>query len=476
MSKSSILIGFSISPTHIGAVRLSADDYSVECHFHKALPPAILSHDARRVLDVPTLVPILRDLLIDLGSPDFSVPIFLSIHTPFIATQNRHFSETDSLKALLQQDVEAKNLLKDDPPLLQHALLWQHGETALVTYAVIGSELVKDFSEAFYQAGHRVTAVDLIPLSVLRGIAASGLADALLQKAGLNATWGCFGICGSQTWVTLLQGAHVVYMTNFTTPADKADWSKSILESAASANIEKPVLWFAWEEKGTQHPIDPLKLDLKAPIRPAVLGPFYGPPQGQPSIPALGAALKEEIPFPFDWDFLTDPNATPLQTHYEELPYVHYKPVLPRLFLIFFILLFLVTSGATGYFWMQNKQVAQTIHQQDTQIQTLFSEASQQNKLYSDVFQTIQNKTIDGIQIEQLHLASPDQLNLSGKAYDANKIQQFLALLITPDNKLPLKIQQIQHGVHAVNSTPASFQFNFSGKVVSADKKGHPTS
>lgn len=84
MTKPATIFGFSITPTHVNAVKLSTQTYTVEQQVHKALPPATLSHDTKRILDAPTFMLVIRDIMAELGNPEFSSPVHLSIHTPFL--------------------------------------------------------------------------------------------------------------------------------------------------------------------------------------------------------------------------------------------------------------------------------------------------------------------------------------------------------------------------------------------------------
>ncbi len=59
MKQPSTLLGFSIAPTRVNAVRLSPKQFTIETQLEKTLPPAIVSHDGKKLLDHPTLLALL---------------------------------------------------------------------------------------------------------------------------------------------------------------------------------------------------------------------------------------------------------------------------------------------------------------------------------------------------------------------------------------------------------------------------------
>jgi hypothetical protein len=467
VSKSSVLIGFSVSPTHISAVRLSAADFSVEMQAHRQLPPATITHDGKKLLDSPTLVPLIREMMVQIGNPEFSDPVYLCLYTPLMATHSFQMSQIQSLRKELSSQLIHQGQIRDELPLLQYSLLWQQGETALVTYGAFGSELIKEYCNVFYEAGLKIKSLDVLPFCVLRGLAASGVLDALLHKIGTNSVWGCFGITGSQTWYTLWHSTNLLFMGNFTTPTDQKSWEERLLEIVSEIGIDSPVVWLAWYENGMPPPIDPLHLKLKAPIRPANLGPFYGYPPHQPSTPAIGAALKSEILFPLGWDYLSDPITESIKGEYVTTPYTNYQPVLPKLFLMATSFLLLAVLLASGYFGIQNYLADQAMATQKSRTLADLKEISAGNQLYMHLFSWIHQKTMEGIQIESLKIA-PETLLLAGKSNDKALIDQFITLLTASEAQNPASIKKVDLKTEPLTEPAGTFHFDFSGKIQQA--------
>lgn len=448
-------------------MRLSASNFAVEQHVHRQLPPATISHDGKRLLDPPTLVPVIRELMLEIGNPEFTDPVHLGIYTPWTTTQLFQLGNAPSLRQMLMDHVRQQQLFQDeeDAPVLQHSLLWQQGEAALVTYGLLNNEQIRDYCTVFYEAGLKIKTIDILPFCVLRGLAGSGVLDALLHKTGPTAIWGCFGVSGSQTWCTLWQGTYMLFYISFTTPADAQTWEERLLEPIQQLGLDFPAVWLAWHEAGMPPPINPLHLKLKAPIRPALLGPFYGTPPHQPSAAAIGAALKAEIPFPFQWDFLSDPTTDTLKKDYVLTPYTNYQPILPRLFLIVALLGLLGVIGGSIFLIRHNQQAQAQFITQETRIETFLNTVSQNSTGFNRLFAWINTKVIAGIQLEALQIEHFKLVRVEGKTFVEDHIHQFVKLLATPSKKGPFQLKQKQLSVTSESTSPPAFRFVFEGEI-----------
>lgn len=446
----------------------------MEAHVSKPLPPAILSHDGKKILDTDTMVPMIQAVMEEIGKPQFTDPVYLSIHTPLMITRDVVLSDAKALRETLYEQA-SQSVLGSDNPLIQYSTLWQHGQTAAVASAAISSTLVKDYCDLFYQAGFKVHSMDLLPLSVLRAMAASGVLDALLRKLDAQAVWGCFGFAGSQVWCTLWQGTNLLQIASFATPATPKEMEERLIEYLTLIGVDKPAVWFAWQEHGFTSPINPLSLKLKAPVLTAVLGPFYAKSGQFLSMAALGSALKSEITFPLGWDFLADPTTEPLKADYTQIPYTNYQPILPKLFFRAAVLLLIAVIGAAGYFKYKVAENQKAITSMQASIQTALQTHASQNNLYSDMFTRLNDKMVDGVQLDYLKAEAPSQqMLIRGKAYDNKVIQQFLSQLTAPTANHPFHITQVSQNVTQPKSPADMFTFEFTGKLATTAKQVTP--
>ncbi len=437
----------------------------------RTMPSAILSHDSKRLLDQPTLVQLIRELMRDIGNPRFTDTVILTISAPIIQTSRIHLAEQDSIKEVLESRLSFNPAFKEQSPVLQYQLLWQHGESASVAYAALGNRLIRDVVQAFHEAGLKITLIDLLPLSVLRSMAASGVLDALLRRIGKDEAWGCFGVSGSLTWVSLWKGRHLVHMESFTTPADAPSWEDHIQDAVKQANSKPPAFWFAWAEPDSNLPINPLKLNLGVPLRQAMLGPMFGKPPMQPSFSALGAALKRDVAFPIEWNFMQDIAIEPIvQKQLETVPYSNYQPVIPKFVLLASILLFLAVSAGSLYLWLTNGQTAEKYALREAQVDMAVADIHRENQLYTDLFAWVNRNAIEGIQFDALFIQSPGKLRLAGKAHHRPTIERFLSLLTGETQNSTFQIKKLKQTIYPAGGQTPLFNFEFFGQVDRKDK------
>lgn len=445
MNKSPYFYGVSITATQISAVKLSAEDFLAEQHVERALPPATVSHDGKRILDAPGLTRLVREVLVQLGNPRFDDPVFLSVYPSYLDT--RAFSADSRLmRETLEHVARSEQHVNGDNPAIQSSLLWQKGETVRLAFGFMDYDLLADYVAVFYDAGYRITALDAVPLAVIRAMGASGVLDALLRRHGLDLWWGAFGVCGSQTWCLFWRGNRLVHLESFTTPDDAGKWARALLSSAHNASDAcEPKIWFAWREPNIETPVDPLQLELNAPVKPAMLGRLYYGPDTTLSFPALGAALREEVPFPLGWDFLDDPASEVVKQQYTSIPYVNYQPVFPKLLLLAAAMALVVILGAGTYYRVQVNRLSKAIAQQQSQVTEALQTITQNNQRYLSVMTWLDQQALPGIQITRLRIHQGQSVVINGQALSRESVLRYIKLLSSADsNKSPYRVVQSQ--------------------------------
>jgi hypothetical protein len=470
VSNSSVIVGFTISPTHISAVKISTKDFLPVSHAQQALPLALISPDGKQIMKKEQLVSIIEQMMTKIGYPKFSDPVYLTISVPVLMThQVELFEAIPAFRAELENGL-AQTMLKEQNPLLQFSVISQeYGSSARVAYAVEGEQAIKEYSELFYEAGVRLKGIEIIPLSVLRGLAASGVLDAVTRTIGVNNFWGCLGISGSQTWCSLWQGKALVQIGSFSTPPDKVEWETAINNFARQAGVAKPALWLAWKDPAAiRFPADLLKLTLNGPIREAFLGPLYGHPSEQPTLSSVGVALKEVIPFPLPWDFLADQGLAEFKRKLAVPPIHNYDSYLLKFFFQVAMLIFMMSFWASLFFWLHNQVVTSG---KEAQVRMMLSKISHQEQIYPDLFALVNRKTPEGIQIESLQINDSGQFSISGKSYNQKIPDQFLTSLKTPETSDTLQLKILSQSVHPSVTEPGKFQFDFAAQVQDSSPK-----
>lgn len=472
MKQTKDILGFSISPTHIGAVRVSASDFSLQYHTVQLLPPSTLSHDGKRLMDADALVVTLRDMVDALGHPEFSNPVCLSIYSPWFGVYEGELSDKQPLQQQILTHVLGKQAAKEPTWMLKESLLWQHGTQVAVAYTILDRTLIENLCDAFYQAGLQVTAVDLIPFTILRTMATSGVLDALLKKIGEDAYWGCFGVCGSQTWLTVWHGTTLQHMDCFTTPADQSDWESQINRSLDKVQLpQKLKIWLAWQETGMQLPINPLKLELGAPVRETMLGPIYQKRGEKPSLAALGSALKTEVPFPMGWDFLADADLEPVKADYAMVPYNNYQPLLPRLFLAAAIMLFVLCVAGTMFFKIQNARSGQGQATFAQRLDTAMADIASANITRTNVLAWLENNAMTVADIDKILLGEDQMLTLTGAVQNPTQMQKLTVALSPSDPNLPF-VRDLKHSEMPMGQ---GNRFTLSGHLYASLPREHQT-
>jgi len=457
--KDQYVLGFSLTPNQVAAVKLSSADFSLLAQTTAAIKAFTLSQDSSRLLNATSLCESLDITTEELGNPEFSVPVYLALQSSWMGMYEGPIDDNFPIVDQLLHAVLPDHASEPDKWIVQFSLLRQQGSQYRIAYAILEQALIENVCTAFHQAGLHVVSFDLIPCIVLRAMAASGVLDALLHKIGKNACWGCFGVAGTQTWVTLWQGNRLQFLQGFITPDDTTTLENKIKESVAKCE-ERPVVWLAWQEMEEPQQVFPnlLTLKLDAPVRPARLGPLY---EGKvTSLAPIGAALKADVVFPLGWNFLGDPYLSDVRARNSIVPYTNYQPVLPRLFLWIAMILFLACIACFSYLRVINHRFAESASFTDrlavyeTRVKTSDIETTH-------VLAWLKNKAFPLANINDIRLDENRQLSLQGTAEDEQHFKTLTQVLSSNDSNQP----SLQNAKQTVTLDASTFKFNVSGEA-----------
>lgn len=349
-----VIYGFSLTPTRLEAVCLSQKDFRVVSQANVAIPPGTISPDGRRVSDEPQLTTSLMELCELIGYPLFSDPVYLAVLPPKLETSSVCLSEIEPLEGTLRTQVFTTGEIDDPMVIKQYTPLWSEGKNTAVAWSLADTGTAEAFVRVFYEAGLSLTSIEPLPLAITRGLAASGVLDALLRRMGTQRPWGFFGLAGDQLWIALWRGAQLVHITALEAPVSQGTLENALNAVALDVMEDSPACWLWWQDPGVMFGVEPATLRLGAPVFEALPGPLYKALVPVKVLASLGSALKPEIAFPLRWNYLADPSTAAFKAQYSIVPLQNYQPFIPKLlFRLGITALFMAVFLAGGAFWAQ---------------------------------------------------------------------------------------------------------------------------
>jgi hypothetical protein len=466
MAKQSVVYGFSITPTQLSGVRLSAKTFEALAQAEILLPAQVVSEDGYHILDYPALLEALVELAKLVGHPKFEDPVYLSLSSEEYGVTTVKLGHRNEIeKALLEQ-------LPHQTSIVQWHVLSTRPEKARVVYATLDSVVLEDYLGLFYEAGFKLTGIDIIPFALLRTMAASGTLDALLKKYGSKTLWGALTHIGQFTWCSVWQGSTLLDTAYFETAT--ANLEETLEDLCQGQN---PIIWFSWQDSAVRGPMHVLDSLLGAPLKPVILGPFYqeiANAQFQTSVfPALGAALKTEIDFPFHWNFCSPPQMQDVAQQYTEVPYANYQPVFSKLLLWIAAIVLLWVASQTGIASVRNMTLTQQLEQQQKQAQDLDNTFRRNHMSLLGLQIVLENKTPAEIQLEEYQITGFDshsdgQVSISGLTHTPEVLEKYRNALITSDPLTQVVLKETQFKTHA---SPEGTHFVFEGSLLVTDPK-----
>ena len=310
-------VGLAVTPSLISGVRLATNDLSVLSTGQHILPSGTLSSDNLQLTNPDTFQMAVAGVCQSImsGNPPYSETVFLSLLPPILQTE--WFSSNQTVDAiherLLDKISTSVTWDENDIPLLQAHISHQSPQGSLIVYSAYSSSLINTVAALLQKQGLTLAGVDMLPFALFRGLAGSGVVDALLGKIGHSAMWGCVGRTTFNAWISLWCGNQLLKLEYYPLPADEAEWQRLLLhitQSPAGLFTAPPIVWLVWDEPGQPSYIDWAQVKVPGKIIPAKLGPYFSQQsadQPAPSILAVGTALKSELNFPWgQWQGFTN--------------------------------------------------------------------------------------------------------------------------------------------------------------------------
>lgn len=311
-------VGISISPTLIEAaiVQPSKDVGSAP---HKIIrtavvpvPGGVLSNAGDEVRDIASLSAALNTVLNDLRPKTrvvhMSIPATLLRVTEMPAVQPKELylsltSEAERYKTFDDTEAVVDFAILDSPPP-------SPGQYRVVFAAVRGDTLAA-YKQACQKARIKVASIDIEPMSVLRGMAGSAVLDSLVQQIGASAYWGTIIVEAERVRLALWQGNTLMELrevqmdTREFALADPNTVSANDLfdEIQRTVKTNAPSIWLTYKMPPDMDNV--LAQRFNVPVRGALIGPAVVSDTPSLQVATVGAALRSQVQYPFDFDLNT---------------------------------------------------------------------------------------------------------------------------------------------------------------------------
>ena len=328
-------LGVCLTPNHLSALILTPD-FQIEAQLIKPVPRFLVD-----LVSGPEEVELLSSYLKEtLGSwlksnQAEKLPIDLVVCPPVAATafMDKTFyqeQEQEDVLSEIQDKLVEPDILRERSPFVKSDLIWQAESQVAFAACALDKMPLRRYEKAFVKAGLRIESIQVLPLALAAGFAASGQVDNLIQAHGKAIPWAIASIVAEQVCVQLWQGASLLYLQTIPLPRTTRLLEKKLIEVALLSGVSYPAIWFIWKEPYLSRNFKLDSLNLKAPAYPLVLGPYYQEQlqanQAQsnsehqltqsdnilnlayeaPYVLPLGASLKQSFSIGFDWDFASE--------------------------------------------------------------------------------------------------------------------------------------------------------------------------
>ena len=308
--KKPVYAGLSITHSAVELVVFSPKSMAVEQAFLLPLPPGLFDMEMDTVRDVS----LLKDQIAQVLAMANPRPMAVHLSVPGTLMRIVETPKMDEAALYLSLSSEAERYKTFDhteaavdfvpvpnpylPANTQQLMLGAMRRDSLETYLKILRELKV-----------KLASVSLEPVNILRGLATSGVLDALVKQIGPENSWGMIFVEASRVRFTLWRADRLVEFRELvmdTSEFKNANINMLVVEDLLeevrrTTKNEIPSVWLT-----SNMPVEMermLSQRLQVPMRSAPMGNALTMPDSV-RLSGLGAATSSQVPFPFDLDIL----------------------------------------------------------------------------------------------------------------------------------------------------------------------------
>lgn len=291
-------------------VIFSPKTMSIEQSYSIPLPEGLFDPEMDTVRDVPLLKETIAQLF-NMAKPR---PMLVHVSLPGTLLRMIEMPKMDASALYLSLSSEAERYKTFDnteaavdfvlvpnphlPANLQQLVL-----------AALRTDVLSIYLKLFKELKVKPASISLEPVNVLRGLAASGVLDSLVQQIGADSSWGLILVESGRVRFSLWRGDRLVEFRELimdTNEFKTAHVNNLVVEDLLeemrrTTKNEIPTLWLTTNMATEMEEV--LSERLRVPVRSAPMGNAIIT-NAPISLSGLGVATTSHVPFPFELDIL----------------------------------------------------------------------------------------------------------------------------------------------------------------------------
>lgn len=308
--KKPVYAGLSITHQEVELAVFSPKTMVVEQSYTIALPDGLFDNEMDTVRDIT----VLKEYISQLIKQATPRPLLLHVSLPGTLLRMVEMPKMDAAALYLSLSSEAERYKAFDnteaavdfvivpnsylPPNMQQLVL-----------GAIRTDVLGMYLKIFKDLKVKTASVSLEPVNILRGMAASGVLDSLVQQIGPDARWGMILVETGRVRFSLWQADRIVELrelnmdtSEFKMAAQSPMVVEDLLEEMRrTTKNEVPTVWLTSNMPIVMEQV--LSERLQVPVRSAPMGNSIG--MQQPiQLSTLGVTTISSVAFPFDLDIL----------------------------------------------------------------------------------------------------------------------------------------------------------------------------
>lgn len=307
--KKPVQAGLSITHRTVELVIFSPKAMTIEQSYSLPLPDGLFDHEMDTVRDVS----ILKDQLAQLLAMAKPRPMLVHVSLPGTLLRMVEMPKMDAsaLYLSLSSEAERYKTFDNTEAVVDFVLVPNPHLPANLQQLVLGalrSDVLGMYLKLFKELKIKPVSISLEPVNILRGMAASGVLDSLVQQIG-DTTWGMIMVEAGRVRFSLWRADQVIEMrelimdtSEFHSPVVNGMVVEDLLEEMRrTTKNEIPAVWLTYNMPANLE--QTISERLRVPVRSAPMGSAISMPQPV-QLSGLGVATSSYVPFPFEVDIM----------------------------------------------------------------------------------------------------------------------------------------------------------------------------
>jgi Tfp pilus assembly PilM family ATPase len=307
--KKPVQAGLSITHRSVELVVFSPKSMAIEQSYSLPLPDGLFDQEMDTVRDIS----ILKEQLAQLLAMAKPRPVLVHVSLPGTLLRMVEMPKMDAAALYLSLSSEAERYKTFDhtEAVVDFVLVSNPTLPPNVQQLVLGavrSDVLGIYLKLFKDLKLKPVSISLEPVNILRGMAASGVLDSLVQQIG-DTSWGMIIMEKGRVRFSLWRADRVIEMrelvmdtSEFNSPVVNGMAVEDLLEEMRrTTKNESPAVWLTFNMPGNLEQV--LSERLRVPVRSAPMGNAISMPQPV-ELSGLGVATSSYVPFPFEVDMM----------------------------------------------------------------------------------------------------------------------------------------------------------------------------